>query len=104
MVQLEGSKIGLPLREEDILKPLNNIMSYPQIPRCVNRKGHGLHTKENYLPDDVAAVSKAPTIDFSQMLMLIKRGSSMRNFIFLMAFSVHLCLPHKFQYLNHPSM
>ncbi len=26
----------------------------------------------------------------------------MRIFIFLMASSVHLCLPHKFQCLNHP--
>ena len=61
MVQLEGSENRIAARyEEDILKPLNNIMlAYPQFPCCINRKVMDYTPKKNYLPDDVTAVSKS---------------------------------------------
>lgn len=47
MVQLEGSENRIAVARGRYIKAIEQYnVTIRQIPRCVNRKGHGLHTKE----------------------------------------------------------
>lgn len=47
MVQLEGSENRIAVARGRYIKAIEQYNCYyPQIPRCINRKGHGLHTEE----------------------------------------------------------
>ena len=67
MVQLEGSENRIAVARGRYIKAIEQYnVTIRKFPAVLTAKVMDYTPKKNYLPDDVAAVSKAPTIDFSQ--------------------------------------
>ena len=67
MVQLEGSENRIAVARGRYIKAIEqNNVTIRKFPAVLTAKVMDYTPKKNYLPDDVAAVSKAPIIDFSQ--------------------------------------
>ena len=67
MVQLEGSENRIAVARGRYIKAIEQYnVTIRKFPAVLTAKVMDYTPKKNYLPDDVAAVSKAPTIDISQ--------------------------------------
>ncbi|HAW4039568.1 TPA: LemA family protein [Escherichia coli] len=67
MVQLEGSENRIAVARGRYIKAIEQYnVTIRKFPAVLTAKVMDYTPKKNYLPDDVTAVSKAPTIDFSQ--------------------------------------
>ncbi|MGI1696135.1 LemA family protein [Escherichia marmotae] len=67
IVQLEGSENRIAVARGRYIKAIEQYnVTIRKFPAVLTAKIMDYTAKRNYLPDDVAAVSKAPTIDFSQ--------------------------------------
>ncbi|MDF9334788.1 LemA family protein [Escherichia coli] len=67
MVQLEGSENRIAVARGRCIKAIEQYnVTIRKFPAVLAAKVMDYTPKKNYLPDDVTAVSKAPTIDFSQ--------------------------------------
>ncbi len=67
IVQLEGSENRIAVARGRYIKAIEQYnVTIRKFPAVLTAKIMDYTAKKNYLPDDVAAVSKAPTIDFSQ--------------------------------------
>lgn len=67
MVQLEGSENRIAVARGRYIKAIEQYnVTIRKFPAVLTAKVMDYTPKKNYLPDDVAAVSKAPIIDFSQ--------------------------------------
>ncbi|MEC9642976.1 LemA family protein [Escherichia marmotae] len=67
IVQLEGSENRIAVARGRYIKAIEQYnVTIRKFPTVLTAKIMDYTAKKNYLPDDVAAVSKAPTINFSQ--------------------------------------
>lgn len=67
MVQLEGTENRIAVARGRYIKAIEKYnITVREFPAVMTAKVMGYKPKKNYLPDDVAAVSKAPTINFGQ--------------------------------------
>ena len=67
MTQLEGSENRITVARGRYIKSIEKYnITIRQFPAVMTAKVMDYQPKKNYLPDDVASISKAPTVDFSQ--------------------------------------
>lgn len=67
MTQLEGSENRIVVARGRYIKAIEKYnVTIRQFPAVMTAKVMDYQPKKNYLPDDVATISKAPTVDFSQ--------------------------------------
>ncbi len=67
MTQLEGSENRITVARGRYIKSIEKYnITIRQFPAVITAKVMDYQSKKNYLPDDVASISKAPTVDFSQ--------------------------------------
>ncbi|WEJ87262.1 MAG: LemA family protein [Klebsiella huaxiensis] len=67
MTQLEGSENRITVARGRYIKSIEKYnITIRQFPAVMTAKVMDYQPKKNYLPDDVATISKAPTVDFSQ--------------------------------------
>lgn len=66
MTQLEGSENRIAVARGRYIKAIEQYnVTIRQFPAVITAKVMSYETKKNYLPDDVAAINKAPTVSFN---------------------------------------
>lgn len=67
IIQLEGSENRIAVARGRYIKAIEKYnVTIRKFPAVMTAKVMNYQPKKNYLPDEAAAISKAPTIDFSQ--------------------------------------